>query len=472
LTEHWEAVWSVGSEGQHGRKLSLAKNSQCSPAPLVDVHHASMRSRSEFGPELRRRRQLAQLSLTQLADRIHYSKGHLSKIESGDKAANPVLARLCDTALGARGALVAMVATEPAVVEDEEQDDADLGGGSWAMRLSSDGTMQLARDVGDSVAFHDASAFGPSFGAARLPADPTALLAMFGVRFEQTRALSQMMSPALVLPGLLGETHLLRGLAGRAPQESAALLWRLTAQFAEFAGWMFQELGGNRQAIWWTEYAVAMAEKGADLSLRPYGLFRRSDITLHADDPRSTIDLARRIQADPATTVRVRGLAVQREAHAHALLGDYDACMLALDQSAALLDEAKQAHSGGRLLGMTLTPDPTMMARGWCLFDLGKPAEAAEVLETGIGGFAAGANRARARYAVRTALAQAAADEVERACEIVEWLADDLRQIDSATVRHDVRLLHRELRRRSGQSRVRDLLPVLADLLRGPDMRA
>jgi DNA-binding XRE family transcriptional regulator len=430
-----------------------------------------MRSRSEFGIELRRRRQDAGLSLTQLADRIHYSKGHLSKIESGTKAANPTLAMQCDSALGAQGALAAMVTEQPVLLDDDEQDDADLGGGSWAMRLSSDGAVQLARDVGDSVAFHDASAFAPSFGADRSPADPTAMLAMFGVRFEQTRALSQMMSPVLVLPGLIGDAHLLRGLAWRAPQESAPPLWRLAAQFAEFAGWMFQELGDDRQAIWWTDYAVRMAERGADLSLRPYGLFRRSDITLHADDPQSTIDLARRIQADPATTVRVRGLAVQREAHAHALLGEHDACMRALERSAALLDEATRAHAGGRMLGMTLTPDPTTMARGWCLFDLGKPAEAAEVLETGITGFAAGANRARARYAARTALAQAAAGEVERACEIVEWLADDLRQIDSATVRHDVRLLYRELRRRSGQTRVRDLLPVLADLLRGPDVR-
>jgi hypothetical protein len=426
----------------------------------------------EFGTELRRRRQLAELSLTQLAELVHYSKGHLSKVESGDKAANATLARMCDNALSAGGALVALVAPLSAGADDDEPDNPELGGDSWAMRLSSDGGMQLARDAGDSVAFHDASEFGPGFGADRLPADPTAMLAIFGVRFEQTRALSQMMSPALVLPGLIGETHLLRGLAVLAAPDSAAALWRLAAQFAEVAGWMFQELGDDRQATWWTDYAVRMAEKGDDLSLRPYGLFRRSDITLHADDPQGTFDLARRIQADPATTVRVRGLAVQREANAHALLGDHDACMLALDLSATLLDEANQASAGGRMLGMTLTPDPTVMARGWCLFDLGRPADAAAVLETGISGFAAGANRARARYGVRTALAQAAADEVDRACEIVEWLADDLRQIDSATVRHDVRLLHRELRRRSGQSRVRDVLPVLADLLRGPNLRA
>jgi hypothetical protein len=121
-------------------------------------------------------------------------------------------------------------------------------------------------------------------------------------------------------------------------------------------------------------------------------------------------------------------------------------------------------------LGTWRTPDMSLMVRGWCLYDLGRPAEAAAVLESGIGDFPAGPSRAKVKYAVRTALAEASADEMERACEIVEWLAADLRQIDSATVRHDVRLLHREFRRRSGHARVRELLPLLADLMRGPNL--
>src|SRR5262249_53204259 len=108
------------------------------------------------------------------------------------------------------------------------------------------------------------------------------------------------------------------------------------------------------------------------------------------------------------------------------------------------------------------------MVRGWCLFDLGRPEEAAVLLESGIGGFAAGASRARVRFGLRAALAQAVAGEVERACEIVESLAGDLGQVDSATARHGLRLIARELRRRAGVGRVRDVLPMLADLLRGP----
>lgn len=53
-----------------------------------------------FGPRLRVRRVAAGLSLAQLAERIHYSKGHLSRIERGLSLPGADLARLCADVLG------------------------------------------------------------------------------------------------------------------------------------------------------------------------------------------------------------------------------------------------------------------------------------------------------------------------------------------------------------------------------------
>src|SRR5947209_17669805 len=64
---------------------------------------------SEFGAELRRRRAAAGVSLSELAKRIHYSKGYLSKVETGLATPNHTLAALCDDELGSGEALVAMV---------------------------------------------------------------------------------------------------------------------------------------------------------------------------------------------------------------------------------------------------------------------------------------------------------------------------------------------------------------------------
>lgn len=63
----------------------------------------------DFGAELRRLRTAAGLSLTDLASRIHYTKGYLSKVENGVAPPNEALATLCDTELRTGGALIAVV---------------------------------------------------------------------------------------------------------------------------------------------------------------------------------------------------------------------------------------------------------------------------------------------------------------------------------------------------------------------------
>ncbi|AZM58517.1 MULTISPECIES: helix-turn-helix domain-containing protein [unclassified Streptomyces] len=67
-----------------------------------------------FPGELRRLRQQRGLSLAALARRTHYSKGYLSKIETGAKRATVDVARRCDQVLQARGALLELVQDAPA----------------------------------------------------------------------------------------------------------------------------------------------------------------------------------------------------------------------------------------------------------------------------------------------------------------------------------------------------------------------
>ncbi|MFD9121002.1 cytochrome D1 domain-containing protein [Streptomyces bottropensis] len=66
-----------------------------------------------FPAQLRRLRRERGLSLTDLARRTHYSKGYLSKIETGTKRATVDVARLCDQVLGAEGELLRLVRRTP-----------------------------------------------------------------------------------------------------------------------------------------------------------------------------------------------------------------------------------------------------------------------------------------------------------------------------------------------------------------------
>ena len=58
-----------------------------------------------FGAALRQARAASGMSLRELGERTHYSKGHLSKIENDLVSGNLDLARVCDQVLAARGQL-------------------------------------------------------------------------------------------------------------------------------------------------------------------------------------------------------------------------------------------------------------------------------------------------------------------------------------------------------------------------------
>jgi transcriptional regulator with XRE-family HTH domain len=61
------------------------------------------------GPELRRLRTEQKLSLSGLSERVHYTTGYLSKIETGQKLVNLELARRLDDALQTGGVLAALL---------------------------------------------------------------------------------------------------------------------------------------------------------------------------------------------------------------------------------------------------------------------------------------------------------------------------------------------------------------------------
>ncbi|HEX4722538.1 MAG TPA: helix-turn-helix transcriptional regulator, partial [Pseudonocardiaceae bacterium] len=382
-----------------------------------------MTGQSTFGDELRRRRQLAGLSLAQFATQVHYSKSQVSKIESGTQTAQAVFVRLCDAVLKADGELIALMAT---ATHKDESDGDDPSTGFWSLNLEPGGTGHFTPTAGPAANL----GVGLHMTPGRQAVDPVAAVALFDARFQAARSLGQLVSPALSLPTLIVETHTLRGVAANTPEDSAGL-WGIAARYAEYVGWMCQEAGNNQQALWWTENAVRMADRAGDTTFRPFALVRHADVALYADDGVKLVELAQRVQTDVAATARVRGLAAEREAQGHALLGNRAECLRALDRSAEWLDEAASV-SATPILGTWTSQDPTLMARGWCLVELGYAAEGATLLESAIAGFLVGASRNRARWTVRAALAQATVDEMERACEIVESIAADLRQIDSA----------------------------------------
>lgn len=421
-----------------------------------------------FGPELRRLRGVADMSLTRLAGLLHYSKGHLSKVETGLKRPTPELAQRCDVLLDAQGALAALVPARcPGNVTGEamtrrETVDSEV----WLMTVAPDGTswLQLV-DRRQVLVGGTTSVLGVGFSDRDVSAAARQAASLEGLRalFDQFRQLGHTASPAVVLPALIAQTQAVQGIAAHCDARTQGPALRLAARYAEYVGWMCQEAGSDEAARWWTERAVELAATGGDRDLASYALVRRALMALYRNDAAETVGLSRAAQRG-SVLPRIRGLAAQREAQGHALAGDCHACLRCLDCAHGLL----ALPPAEPVLGSTTLTDPVSMITGWCLYDLGRPGEAAEVLDREVARVPLHALRARTRYGVRQAMAHAAAGEVEHACEITESLLGGVEMVGSATIRIDARRLTKTLSRFRTTRSVRELSPRLTAALQGP----
>jgi hypothetical protein len=411
-----------------------------------------------FGAELRRRRLAAGLSLAELARQVHYSKGHLSKIENDAGRASVPLARLCDSVLAAGGELAARLdQAEPAPPAEPAEPTGD--GGPWLLGLGG------AEDW-----FQPETGVRSPAGAFALTAQPRAagpeLEIAYTAIFHQLREFGRREQPAAVLPLLVAQIAALRRFAAAAEQPTRHSLLSLSARCAEFAGWMAQEGGDGRQAAWWTGQAERVATEVGDHDLAAYALVRQAELALYREDPRRTVELAVRAGRRSDVSARTRALAAHREAQGHALAGDTGPCERALNRADDLLGEAAGERDGG--LGPSTVADLGAIVAGWCAYDLGSPTAAIERLEAGLATIPTESVRVRAVFGARLALAHEAAGHHDTVDHLAEEILAVAPLIESASVRSQLRILARAMGRGASRTRAPALRAAVAEALREP----
>lgn len=395
-----------------------------------------------FGTLLRERRAAAGISMGELARRVNYSKSYLSKLENDLKPPNATVARICDNALDAGGALTeaARTAREPSVEPVE-------GGLDRRQMLAGAGTL-----------------IGIAFVGGPRPVPDETVVTGLRTSFEHLRMLGMQTSPAVVLEPLVAQARSVHALAWENPEPSRSRLLLLAARIAEYIGWLSQEAGNDQGALWWTRYAAELSHTGGDRDIEAYALVREAGLALYRQDPITTIDLARQAQQTVRASARTLGLAARREAQGHALAGDRDAYERAMDRAAELIDSSTVDTRRYPVLGPSAS-DPLALARGWALADLGKAGEAATVLDREVAKLPVGNRRTRARFGVRRSLAHALAGEIDQSCLTLRETLDDAAHVDSATIRMDLRELSRTLSRWRGHRTVREIYPQLSGVL-------
>jgi len=289
-----------------------------------------------------------------------------------------------------------------------------------------------------------------------------AALSVFQSLFHECVRLSEVVGTSAAIPTVIAQVHVLQNLANKCHGAAGQQLLTLAGRYTEYAGWLAQEGGDDRAAMWWTDLSANIADRAQSIDLTAFICARKAEIALCTNAARS-VALAQQAQRDSRVLPRIRGFAALREAQALAVTGDYAGCRHAMDRAARAL----QADDSATLGGLPLPPfGPTVPATvtGWCLYDLGRLRDATTLLD-GATFIPKSYRHATGRYLVRRALAHAASGEIDHACVLAHDLLDNAELEKSSVMRHDMRDLTRTLARWHTHQPVRELYPRLVAVL-------
>lgn len=376
-----------------------------------------------FGFELRAWRKARGLTQAALGSRIHVSDDLVRLVETGQRRPSHDLAERCDAVLDACGLFVRLWES----VETERQTDKAAG---ETDNLTRAAVGDLARDVTSGIivpvdrrTFLSVTAV-PAFGlsAAHTPVvlDGGGVTDVLTAMAKLRRALSaqdNVLGAGAVLPAALHQVGILEALGRRCAGQDRERVTGLSAAYAEFIGWLTDDLGDRDAGQYWTDRALQWAHEADDEVMVGYVLMRKAQRAVADGDPTAAVALARSAGRHAASP-RIEASALQHQAQGHAAEGNEAAFRAAIDTAHALIAGASSAADGERATWCTPGYVVVGEADGWAR--LHQPARAAAVYEQALATWPGAFRRDEAVYLGRLARAYAEAGEPERSARAGE----------------------------------------------------
>lgn len=319
-----------------------------------------------FPARLRELRQQRGLSLRDLAARTHHGKSYLCDLERGRRTPSADVAKRLDDALGAEGALMALVS----------------GPDEWAER------------IGHSLT-HPGRV------------DPAAVDALTG-RLAQYRHLDDVAGSAAILPATMSQLSALEGLLRQAYGPHRPALVGIAAQWAQFTGWLNIARGRPDRANLMLDRALEWASEVGDEDLTATTISFKGHVAWTVREPGPLIGLTQAALRHKEIYVGQLAYDWHQLARGFSLVGDHRAVRESLAVGVDLADEA--AEDDGRR-------PPWHYYRSRAFFDLeagvvleilGDHERAAELLAAGLAGLPEDMREAEWTVPYRESLAAAA----------------------------------------------------------------
>ena len=169
--------------------------------------------------------------------------------------------------------------------------------------------------------------------------------------------------PAYLLPAVQGQLQVIDQICRmtRGLDHEAAL--RLGSQFTEFCGWLCQDSGDYKSAMYWTDRALEYAVEMDDRRVISYVLMRQEQHHDGFGTARSRAGLASAaLKKDHELTPRLRAVALRQRANAYAMLGE--PADFAKDTEEAFIQATAGLSQGEDDLATYCTPSYVEMEAG------------------------------------------------------------------------------------------------------------
>lgn len=141
------------------------------------------------------------------------------------------------------------------------------------------------------------------------------------------------------------------------------------AMYAEFYGWLHEEIGDLRGAGLWTSRALEQGQAADDRDVVAYCYVRMSQLAEVDGDDDRVIGLARAAQRETGLSPIVRAMALRQEARGLARAG-LDACMSRFDLARSLVLSAERPRGDEYSIGYCFTEQHVDMQRAASMIDL------------------------------------------------------------------------------------------------------
>ena len=222
-------------------------------------------------------------------------------------------------------------------------------------------------------------------------------------------------SDALLGPGRLiatvGEQVVnVQDMLGSSHGELRQRVFELAALYAEFHGWLLEDVGQPVRGQAWTARSLEWAQAGENPDLAAYTLMRRAQQSAARHDAPLTIGLARAAGRLSGVSARIRSAAAQQRAHGLAVEGEQTQALTALDEADAFLAEldlVENPDDNGYALAEWCTPEYVMAQRANVYLTLGRGADAVRAFALALASWPAEYHRERGLHLARKARALA-----------------------------------------------------------------